>query len=542
LAGAHLARERSASRAPFGSSFKEHPVLSLPLSRARAAAAATLLCALAPAATAHADDAVVSSFDGTPIVTHLFPVPGLAAGQTAPTILNGPGWAGAGETDPNASTIKELNGAGYNVVTWAPRGFGASGGIVSIDAPAVEGRDTSAIIDMVATQPWAQLDGGGDPRVGMAGGSYGGGIQYSTAITDHRLDALVPVVGWHSLTTSLYKDQTFKQGWDDLLYSSGVKAAAEGGLAGGPAGVQAGGLDPHITSAYEQGLKTGVLSSADAAWFAQRGPGDAVGKITTPTMVVGGTVDTLFPLDEDIKLYNAIRKGGAPVKMVWFCGGHGICLTGTGDPGGSGAHTLTLDSQHLTDAMLSWYARYLKRDTTVSTGPGFEWLADDAKWRSAPAWPAKADRPITATGKGTLRLVKGPGSGEAMKASPAPAGSALQLTIVAPRAAQLVGAPKLTLRYSGKGSPAKGAKVFAQLVDVRRRIVVGNQVTPIPLVLDGRRHSVTRALDPIAAVAAKGTRYTLQIISSSKVWAPQRGSGTVKVGKATLVLPAVKAG
>ena len=32
----------------------------------------------------------------------------------------------------------------------------------------------------------------------MAGGSYGGGIQYSTAIADHRLDALVPVVGWFS--------------------------------------------------------------------------------------------------------------------------------------------------------------------------------------------------------------------------------------------------------------------------------------------------------------------------------------------------------
>ncbi|MDX6687340.1 MAG: type transport system ATP-binding protein, partial [Baekduia sp.] len=96
--------------------------------------------------------------------------------------------------------------------------------------------------------------------------------------------------------------------------------------------------------------------------------------------------------------------------------------------------------------------------------------------------------------------------------------------------------------YSGKGSPAKGAKEFAQLVDVRPKLVVGNQVTPIPLVLDGRRHSVTRALDPIAAAAAKGTRYTLQIVSSSKVWAPQRGSGTVKVSKATLVLPAVKAG
>jgi ABC-2 type transport system ATP-binding protein len=60
-------------------------------------------------------------------------------------------------------------------------------------------------------------------------------------------------------------------------------------------------------------------------------------------MVVGGTVDTLFPLDEDIKLYNAIKRGGAPVKMVWFCGGHGECLTGNGDPGGSAPLTFALD-------------------------------------------------------------------------------------------------------------------------------------------------------------------------------------------------------
>jgi ABC-2 type transport system ATP-binding protein len=84
--------------------------------------------------------------------------------------------------------------------------------------------------------------------------------------------------------------------------------------------------------------------------------------------------------------------------------------------------------------------------------------------------------------------------------------------------------------------------VFAQIVDNKRKIVVGNQVTPIPLTLDGRRHTVTRALTPIAASAPKGATYALQIISSSKVWAPQRGTGTITVARARLILPAVKAG
>jgi ABC-2 type transport system ATP-binding protein len=45
------------------------------------------------------------------------------------------------------------------------------------------------------------------------------------------------------------------------------------------------------------------------------------------------------------------------------------------------------------NAVLSWLARYLKRDTSVQTGPRFEWLADDARWRSA------ADYPLTGAGR-----------------------------------------------------------------------------------------------------------------------------------------------
>ncbi|HWI73035.1 MAG TPA: hypothetical protein VNT55_13860 [Baekduia sp.] len=231
--------------------------------------------------------------------------------------------------------------------------------------------------------------------------------------------------------------------------------------------------------------------------------------------------------------------------MVWFCGGHGECLTGNGDPGGSAPSTLALDSAHLNAVMASWFARYLKGDASASTGPGFEWLADDAKWRSAAAWPARAAAPVTASGRGRITLIAGYGSGEAIKATPAPLAAAtagMKVTVVVRRATQLVGAPKLTLTYSGRGRPAKGAKVFAQLVDDKRKIVVGNQVTPIPLTLDGRRRTVTRDLAPIAASAPKGTIYTLQIISSSKVWAPQRGTGTIDVARARLVLPAVKTG
>ena len=127
------------------------------------------------------------------------------------------------------------------------------------------------MIDYVGQQPEAQLDRSGDPRVGMAGGSYGGGIQLVTAATDPRVDAITPDIAWNSLVTSLYKEQSPKAGWSNLLFGLGVASSTVPGLAAG----ETGNLDPHIASAYQSGLTTGTISDEDVSWFASRGPGRA---------------------------------------------------------------------------------------------------------------------------------------------------------------------------------------------------------------------------------------------------------------------------
>jgi ABC-2 type transport system ATP-binding protein len=75
----------------------------------------------------------------------------------------------------------------------------------------------------------------------------------------------------------------------------------------------------------------GVLDEEVVDWFVARGPGDLVGQITAPTLLVHGTVDNLFTPSEGATNFQALQDAGTPVAMLWFCGGHGICLTGEGD-------------------------------------------------------------------------------------------------------------------------------------------------------------------------------------------------------------------
>ena len=167
--------------------------------RLAALAATFAALVLAPSAGAERRDAIVKSFDETPIVTHFFTGNGASAADPQPTIMIGPGWGSAGATNPGSAPIADFVAAGYNVLTWDPRGFGGSGGTVMIDHPKFEGRDAQALIDFIAEQAEAELDSPGDPRLGMSGGSYGGGIQLILAGLDQRVDVIAPTIAWNSL-------------------------------------------------------------------------------------------------------------------------------------------------------------------------------------------------------------------------------------------------------------------------------------------------------------------------------------------------------
>ena len=466
-------------------------------------------------------DRDIISFDGTQIRIHWFPLPTDA--KPSPTILMGPGWGSGGDTDTTSSSalgttsIKDLRDAGYNVLTWDPRGFGQSSGTITVDSAAAEGRDVQRIIDWVAEQPGVQLDAPHDPRIGMVGASYGGGIQLVTAAIDCRVDAIVPSWAWHSLATSLYKAATPKTGWGALLY-----AAASGRE-----------LDPHIKSAFNSGVTTGLLSSDDAAWFEQRGPGNLVSKIRVPTLFVQGTVDTLFTLDEVVENYRILRRNGVTTAMVWACTGHGVCLTDAGDKDRARQKTL------------AWLERYVQRDASTPTGPRFEFVDQKGRSYTADDYPLPAGSPITANGHGTLILSPMDGSGPAhlppgnkdllgpfaAPITPAKAFNSVDATVTNGRtAAVVIGAPKLRLTYRGRAkTDTRPTRLFAQLVDARTGIVVGNQVTPIDVTLDGAEHTTTVALEPRAHLV-------LQLVATTVTYVQPQLGGSVDI-TAHLALP-----
>jgi ABC-2 type transport system ATP-binding protein len=488
----------------------------MPYARVRFTLLAATAAVLLIASAAQARNATVTSFDGTRIAVSFFPAQGLSPGQRAPTILEGHGWGQSRGMNPT-STSDELFGqtglgplrrAGFNVLTWDARGWGQSGGRIEVDSKDFEGRDVSALLSWLATQPEAQLDAPGDPRAGMTGVSYAGGIQLVAAAIDPRIDAIAPVIAWHSLITSLDKTQTVKGGWASILY-----AAAAGHR-----------TDPHITSAFTTGVSTGTLAPADAAWFASRGPGDLVKQIRVPTLLVEGTADTLFTLREAIDNYAVLRADRVPTKMVWFCGGHGVCLTGAGPAG------------HVEGEVIAWLKRYVAGDRSVSTGPGFEWLADDARWRSAPRYPPPAGAPMAARGSGTL-AVSPADAASGTPVAAGPAANAVDVAIPAPaRAVQVVGEPRLSLTYSGTALTA-AVHVFAQILDSTRGVVLGNQATPIPLTLDGRTHTLTEPLEAVAASASPRSRYVLQLTGGTQVYGPVRVAATIDFGSIGLTLP-----
>lgn len=464
-------------------------------------------------------DVKVVSFDGTQIYVHFMPASGLAQGGTAPTVLNGPGLGATGATNLDGTFLDPiladtvgmlspgtLRQAGYNVVTWDPRGEWNSGGTLELNAAEFEGRDMSAIISWIATQPEVLLDGPGDPRLGMVGVSYGGGIQLVTAANDTRIDAIVPAIAYNRLDTSLYKSGAFKTSW-----ATPLTAVLQ---------ILGGRINPRILPATIYGDLTGDLSPEDLALFLSRNPD--VSKITVPTLLVHGTVDNLFSLAEADATAQTLLANQVATKVIWFCGGHGVCANNLFD---------LSDGVLIRQRTIEWLDRYVKEDTGVDTGPEFEWVDQRGQWYSSANYPVTKGASLEAAidGARTLPLIPYLG-GSGVPFVPYALGAANAVNVRVPAStatSYLVGAPSLTMTYTGTGT---ASHVYAQLVDDTTGMVLGSIVTPVPVTLDGATHELTIDLEPVSHTLRPGQTVTLQLVSSAGLYQtilPSTGTLTI---------------
>lgn len=348
---------------------------------------------------------------------HLVPVTVYRPAHRAsrPTLLWGHGWSGSRADSEDDG--RWFAARGYNVVAMDFRGHGdaRATSFARLHDVNFEIRDTRAVIDWIAAQPWAALDGAGDPRLGALGGSYGGGYQLLTAAFDDRFDAIAPEITWHDLVQSLAPNGVIRSAWSDVLWGVGVALAN---------------LDPFLHESYAWGTTTNELPDGElpgepdvVGQFTASSPASYRDAIDVPTLLVHGVPDTIFNLNEAVHTREQIMATGSPVKLVTHLMGHllpGLQPAGGGEP--CGDHRVEI---------LAWYDKHLK-GFAMHTGPEIEMALDDGTCLTSQNEPL-----LLSVGPTAARL------GGASVVGPSP-GAVVDLPILEARAGDvIVGLPRL---------------------------------------------------------------------------------------------------
>ncbi|GII27513.1 alpha/beta fold hydrolase [Planotetraspora mira] len=304
-----------------------------------------------------------------------------ASGGKAPAVLLAHGFGGSKQSVRDLAV--RLSQRGYAVLTWSARGFGRSTGEIALNSPDYEVKDVRQLVDWLAKRPEVRLDRAGDPRVGIAGGSYGGAIALMTAAYDSRIDAIAPEITWNDLADALFPDAggngpmngVFKKMWAGIFFSSGgsdlapdggLDAASLAGLSG-PSGaakaltpqqVQCGRFLPAICEMYQTVASTGRATPEAISLLRRSSPSSVPDGIRIPTLLIQGQRDSLFPLGQADANARQIAATGAPVEIAWINGGH--------DGGDS-------EPDWVFDRTAGWFDRWLKNSpgtTADANGAG----------------------------------------------------------------------------------------------------------------------------------------------------------------------------
>ncbi|MFJ4421311.1 alpha/beta fold hydrolase [Streptomyces bobili] len=460
-----------------------------------------------------------------------------------PAVLLGHGFGGT--KDDVREQAEDLAADGYAVLTWSARGFGRSTGKIGLNDPKGEVADVSRLIDWLAKQPQVQLDKAGDPRVGLAGASYGGAISLLAAGHDTRVDAIAPAITYWNLADALFPDGVFKKLWTGVFFNTG------GGCAR---------FEPALCAMYERVAESGTPDAAARALLEERSPSAVGDRIKVPTLLLQGQTDSLFTLAQSDAAEKAIRANGAPVDVDWIAGGH---------DGGD------LEASRVQARVTSWFDRYLKNDKGADTGPAFRITrtggvdsTDGAallRGASDDTYPGltAGDRSIALTGR-EQSFANPPGaSPPAVSALPGLGGGGLsQLSSLgvgvsldfpgqfaaftsAPLTTDLrvTGSPTATLHVK---STSEDAVLFGKVYDVgpdgRQQVLPAQLVAPVRVEGAKAGKDVTLTLPAIDHEVDKGHRLRLVLASTDLGYASPAAAATYTVSlKDDLAVPTAAA-
>jgi ABC-2 type transport system ATP-binding protein len=453
----------------------------------------------------------------------------------APAVIVSPGF---GQTkDGVRADALDLARRGYVVLAWTMRGFNPflpGAGKIALDAPDTEVSDLRQLVDRLARRSDVLQDGPGDPRVGLVGRSYGGGISLLGAAYDPRVDAIAPVITWNSLASALVPGGVFKAQYAAVFFAG---AAGDACLA----------FAQRVCDTYQRIAQTGRATEADLRLLQASSVSSVIDRLRAPTLLIQGQDDTLFPLAESLRTATALRRAGTPVALAWLTGGHDLPFTSKGE-----ATIRALTAR--------WLQRWLRKDTKARTGPLFRWdrtTGDGGTASSLP--PLRTPTSLPLQGR-TSRLVSNPAGGRPASISSVPgagalAGVASSLgfdipgqtagwdTPVLRTTRELVGGGQLRVHVR---STTGEAVLFARVSDVSPSGEVKlphGQVAPVRLTgVGGAGRDVTLELPTLAHVFPAGNRIRVSVATTDLGYAGPGApaSYTVSIDPATaLTLPLV---
>ena len=300
-----------------------------------------------PANAAEVIEKSIKTAPGVLIDTSLF----LPEVMPAPAILLAHGFGSSKEAVKESAQYYRDNG--YVVLTWTARGFGKSSGQISMNAAQGEIADIKELISYLVTRKEVKKESSANPIVGIVGASYGGAAALLSAAADKRIDAAIADITWNNLNQALFPQSskdlsepgTFKKVWTGTFFSLATLQNAALG--------ECGALAAQWCAAYKSAVINERPSAQEITLLNSVSPSAVLSEISAPTLVSQGQSDSLFPLNESLKTFTALKKNNSAVSLIWHGGGH---------DGG------TNEDEYLRVQYLNWFDKYLNgKDISIPT-------------------------------------------------------------------------------------------------------------------------------------------------------------------------------